>query len=101
MTLFLGLYKTQIGGSLKQVESQATQEKGPKNDQKTQDRVSFETVTCTTNTDQGKQWKKVKKSEVTPFYDTSFFSTVKIIKKSFFLFGLFIRVFLQHNKKSQ
>lgn len=30
MTLFLGLYKTQIGGSLKQVESQATQEKGPK-----------------------------------------------------------------------
>ena len=50
MTLFLGLYKTQIGGSLKQVESQATQEKGPKNDQKTQDRVSFETVTCTTNT---------------------------------------------------
>ena len=97
MTLFLGLQKTQIGGSLKQVESQATQEKGPKNDQKTQDRVSFETVTCTTNTDQGKQWKKVKKSEVTPFYDLN----SKNNTKSFVLFGLFIRVFLQHNKKSQ
>ena len=66
---FLGSYKTEIGSSLKQIESQGLEGKGPKKKKKsgtkTEDQVHFEWHIIT-NTEQDKQWKSVEKSEVTP-----------------------------------